>query len=181
MDAVIIAPVIGLIACAAGLGVAFARLTARGRVFSPADLPPQVPRTPFAPSRYRPMQRLLDEADWQFLASHPGATAQLRRKFRRGRTVIFRGYMRELAKDFHRTCRAIKLHLVHSEKDRAELAGAVVKAQIRFAVTMIYAEFRLTLYGFGWSGVEVAGLIQSFEGMHAQLQQLAASAAPAAA
>lgn len=182
MDVVIIAPAIGLILCAAVLGIFFARLISRDRIYSPADVPADlVPETLFTPSRYRAMQRLLEEAGLRFLSSHPGCTPQLKKKFRKVRIKIFRGYMQQLAKDFNRMCKAIKLHMIHSERDRSELASVVMKEQFRFAVAMMYAEFRLMLYGVGWSRVDVTSLIQSFEGMRMRLHQLAAIAEPSGA
>src|SRR5438105_538368 len=52
--------------------------------------------------KYRPMERLLQEDDFRFLANQPGFSPQLGRRFRTERRRIFRGYLRNLRKDFAR-------------------------------------------------------------------------------
>ena len=47
--------------------------------------------------RYRPMLRLLDERDIEFLRSQPGFTPRMAARLRAQRTQIFRGYLRNLA------------------------------------------------------------------------------------
>jgi hypothetical protein len=42
--------------------------------------------------RYRPMLRLLQEADFRFLCSQQGCTPQMARRLRRQRVHAFRGY-----------------------------------------------------------------------------------------
>src|SRR5271166_3889725 len=53
-------------------------------------------------AHYEPMTRLLADEDFQFLAAQPGYRPEIGAKFRRERTRIFRMYLRELARDFHR-------------------------------------------------------------------------------
>src|SRR5438552_11799505 len=52
--------------------------------------------------KYRPMEPLLQEQDFRFLASQPGFSPQLGRRFRTERRRIFRGYLRHRRKDFGR-------------------------------------------------------------------------------
>ena len=44
--------------------------------------------------RYRPMMRLLDGGDLEFLRSQPGFTPRMATKLRAQRCQIFRGYLR---------------------------------------------------------------------------------------
>ena len=68
--------------------------------------------------RYRPMMRLLDSRDIEFLRSQAGFTPKMESKLRAQRCQIFRGYLRCLDMDFQRVCMALKLVLVQSEQDR---------------------------------------------------------------
>src|SRR5579863_76704 len=59
--------------------------------------------------RYRPMMRLLDGGDVEFLRTQPGFTPMMVTRLRIQRCKIFRGYLRSLTGDFNRVCFAIKL------------------------------------------------------------------------
>src|ERR1700688_1883270 len=67
-----------------------------------------------SPGKYRPMERLLGEADFRFLASQPGFSPKLGRRLRTERRQIFRGYLRNLRRDFGAVTAACHLLLVHS-------------------------------------------------------------------
>src|SRR5215471_20655160 len=56
----------------------------------------------FSLARYEPMGRLLAEEDFVFLAAQPGYRPEIGAKLRRERRQIFRLYLRELSRDFHR-------------------------------------------------------------------------------
>ena len=86
--------------------------------------------------RYRPMLRLLDSRDLDFLKSQPGFTPSMAEKLRKQRCQVFRGYLRCLCADFSRICAAIKLLMLHSRRDRPDLAGILVRNQMLFAVGM---------------------------------------------
>jgi len=64
--------------------------------------------------RYRPMLRLLDGADLEFLRSQPGFNNAMAIKLRAQRCQIFRGYLRCLDADFGRVCGAIKVLMLQS-------------------------------------------------------------------
>src|SRR5437763_8657862 len=59
--------------------------------------------------RYRPMLRLLDSTDLEFLRTQPGYSPKMESKLRAQRCQIFRGYLRCLSMDFGRVCMALKL------------------------------------------------------------------------
>ena len=68
--------------------------------------------------KYRPMERLLQEGDFRFLAAQPGFSPRLGRRFRTERRRIFRGYLRNLRMDFARLSLALRVLIVHSVEDR---------------------------------------------------------------
>jgi len=175
MDLITLFATVILLCLAVGFGVLFARLTARDRL----HLPPEEWEGLFSLSRYKAMERLLDDPDRQFLQSHPKFNQLEDKKFRAKRVKIFRGYMHQLSEDFNRICKALKVMMVQSGTDRPDLAGLLLKQQFIFSLAMIAVEVKLILYGFGWAGVDVKALMEPLTTVRAQLQALAAIADPA--
>jgi|SRR5579862_6860887 len=134
----------------------------------------------FAPARYKPMERLLDPADQEFLASQPSYGRRMGRRFRSNRVAIFRGYARCLSRDFSRVSSALKVVMVHASVDRSALAGLLFKQRFLFSYTMFSLEVKLTLHSFGWSAptVDVRNLVDALDAMCAQLRALSAVAQP---
>jgi hypothetical protein len=122
--------------------------------------------------RYRPMMRLLDGDDLEFLRSQPGFTPRMATKLRVQRCQIFRGYLRSLNGDFQRVCAAIKILMLQSRQDRPDLAGLLVQQQVRFACGMGLVYFRLFLYRYRLSGVDVTSLVKNFDQMRLELRSL---------
>ena len=122
--------------------------------------------------RYRPMLRLLDGEDLQFLRSQPGFTPRMAARLRAQRCQIFRGYLRCLSSDFGRICTAIKLMMLQSRRDRPDLAAVLVRNQVVFATSMLVVYGRLYLYRFGLCGVDVSSLVRTFDSMRVELRQL---------
>ena len=60
-----------------------------------------------------------------------------------------RTYLRELARDFRRTSMALKIVIVQSERDRPDLAIALIRQQARFACRMLIVRLRLVRSGRG--------------------------------
>jgi hypothetical protein len=134
----------------------------------------------FAPSRYKPMERLLDPADHEFLASQPSYSRRMGRRFRAKRIAVFRGYARCLGRDFARVSNALKMLMVHAPVDRSALAGLLLRQRLMFSYTMFLLEVKLALHSFGWSAptVDVRNLVGALDAMRSQLQALAAVAEP---
>lgn len=122
--------------------------------------------------RYRPMIRLLDGEDLEFLRSQPGFTPKMATKLRIQRCQIFRGYLRCLNADFGRVCGAIKVLMLQSRNDRPDLAAALVRHQATFALGMVMVQFRLVLYRWGLGRVDVTRLVEIFDQMRMQLRTL---------
>jgi hypothetical protein len=122
-------------------------------------------------ARYRPMYRLLDESDCGFIASGSHGNANLRR-FRSERRQLFRVYLRNLGTDHARIVGAMRDLLVESELDRPDLAKALYRCQLMFALAMISVEFKLQLHALGIGTVDVHSLVAAVEGLQLQLQDM---------
>jgi hypothetical protein len=131
--------------------------------------------------RYRPMMRLLDFRDIEFLRSQAGYTRKMEASLRAQRCQIFRGYLRCLDMDFNRICTALKLVLVQSEQDRPDLSAVLVHHRIMFVSGLLAAHFRLFLYRWGICTVDVTSLVQIFDVMRIELRTLVASTMPVCA
>ena len=84
MDLITLMVTVVFMCLAAGFGVLFARLTSRDRL----HLPPEEWEGLFSLSRYKAMERLLDDTDRQFLWSHPKFNQQEDKTFRAKRVKI---------------------------------------------------------------------------------------------
>jgi hypothetical protein len=125
-----------------------------------------------SPERYRPMMRLLEPDDLEFLRSQPGFTWRMASRVRAQRCEIFRSYLSNLEHDFQQVSMALKLILLHSSHDRPDLAAALVRQQAQFAVGMAAVRVRLFLYRWDLCRVDVAGLVTIFDSMRLELQRL---------
>ncbi len=130
---------------------------------------------------YKPMLRLLDSADIEFLRGQPGYTRDMESKLRAQRCQVFRGYLRSLTSDFQRVCMALKILMVQSEQDRPDLAGVLMHQQVLFATGLLGIHFRLFLYRWGICSVDVTGLVRIFDGMRVELCNMVPSSVPSCA
>jgi hypothetical protein len=128
--------------------------------------------------RYRPMIRLLDGEDLEFLRSQPGFTPKMEAKLRTQRCQIFRGYLRCLNADFGRVCAALKILMLQSRNDRPDLAAALMRYQAIFVLGMCMVQCRLVLYRWGVCAVDVTGLVDVFDKMRLELRTLVPVALP---
>jgi hypothetical protein len=128
--------------------------------------------------RYRPMMRLLDPREIEFLCSQAGFTSKMESRVRAQRCQIYRGYLQCLNMDFQRVCTALKLVLVQSEQDRPDLSSILLHNQILFATGLLAVHFRLILYGWGICTVDADGLMRIFDGMAFELRHRVPAAAP---
>lgn len=131
-------------------------------------------------AKYRPMERLLDESDIQFLASYPGLAPHVGHRFRVERRRLFRAYMRSMRRDFGRIYAATKLLILYSDVDRPDLSVELVKQRARFACRMLALECLLACHTVGIGRVEVRDLVASLDAMRLQLRSLGTPLAAAA-
>jgi hypothetical protein len=85
---------------------------------------------------------------------------------------LFRVYLRNLGADHARIVGAIRDLLVQSQLDRPDLAKALFRCQLMFALAMISVEFKLQLHAVGIGTVDVRSLIAAVEGLQLQLQDM---------
>lgn len=172
MDLLVVATAGCFMLMAVGFGLVLARLISRNRILLTGDESDPI----CSPMRYRPIERLLAEADQKILASLGDRNKE--RLARKVRAKIFRGYTKQLSEDLNQISQAIKAIMVTSPVDRPDLAGFLMKQQLIFAFSMMWAEVKLLLYESGWSGIDVRRLRESVDTLCAQLGSLTAIAEP---
>jgi len=123
-------------------------------------------------AQYRPMERLLSDEDYRFLASQPGSDRKMLRRMRSQRRHLFRGYLACLSRDFSLVGAALRLMMMHSSQDRPDLAGILYKQQALFAIGMLRVQGHLVLHACGLGTVDVSGLVRAMEHMRVELRQM---------
>ena len=99
--------------------------------------------------RYRPMLRLLSNDDLAFVS----AERKTRKAFRARRRELFRGYLRYLTRDYAHLLADVRWAMVQSGADRPDLAKAMAKNRVLFAVATCKIEFSLaSARGRSWEG-----------------------------
>ncbi|SRR5579864_1008085 len=168
MTVVLFAAALLLVLLGVAFGMLFAKLLSRERAVPATEDWEDV----FSPGRYKAMERLLEETDYQYLSATSGDNKKLQKRLRNQRVRIFGSYVICLSQDFTRICNAIKKVMVDSQVDRPDLAGLLMKQHFLFTVTVLAIEFRLVLYNFGLGAPDGRSLVQTLETMCAQLQTL---------
>ena len=130
----------------------------------------------FSVESYAPMERLLDEGDFTFLAAQPGYNPQIAHRLRTERRKVFAGYLRLLIADFNRLLGLAKLMVVYSAEDQTEFAKALWRQQLTFYFAVCAVRCRLALYPLGWRPVDVGRLVHSLERMRSRVRSLASEA-----
>ncbi len=124
-----------------------------------------------AADRYRPMLRLLSDEDLAFVA----ADGKLHRTLRTRRRELFRGYLRCLTRDYARLLAGVRQAMVNSGMDRPDLARALAKNRLLFAIAICKVEFRLALHATGVGKVDISGLVGAVEALRGQVTVLSAA------
>jgi hypothetical protein len=127
---------------------------------------------------YRPLDRLLDPADFEFLRRRGISKAKIK-KLQTERRKIYRLCLRSLAYDFNLVHRSVNLVLVQSRVDRPELAAELARQKLAFYRNLLRAEFRLTLHACGLEHMPAIDLLQPLEILQSHLRQLALAGAAA--
>jgi hypothetical protein len=118
---------------------------------------------------YRPLERLLDPSDLQFIRACGGLNEKRIRKLRAERRAIFRGYLRSLVRDYRGTELALHRALVHSPQDRPELASTLLRQKVAFYRYWVAVECKLVLHACGFDN---AGRVDVMENLHELMGQL---------
>ncbi len=127
---------------------------------------------------YRPMERLLNEADFEFLARQPGYDPRIARKLRAERRRIFRGYLHSLIGDFSALVHLAQLAAVHSAEDRPDLASAIFRLRLNFFWNVAVAEIRLALAPLPLGSIDAKRLIGALASVRENIAQSAPSTLP---
>ena len=133
----------------------------------------------FSPSTYYPMQSLLAQDDFRFLARQPGFDDTLCRKLRRERMLIFRQYLRRLICDFNRLHTVARMLVANSPTDQSHMVPRLFSLKLRFTMSVLQAESSYFLCRIGSQALAARRVVTALEDMTRELQSL--SAAPAAA
>lgn len=120
------------------------------------------------------MTGLLSEEDFNFLARQPGFDFALRRKLRRERLAIFRGYLHKLISDFNRLHLSIRLMIARQPEDHSDLVGQLIWLKIRFSISLMRVELSYALCWLGLRTIHVSSLVSYLEEMSAKMQAVAA-------
>jgi hypothetical protein len=112
-------------------------------------------------NRYKPMLRLLSDDDLGFAAASP----KLRSKVRSQRREVFRGYLRCLTKDYTRLLSGVRGMMVESGEDRPDLAKALARNRVLFALALCRIELHLQLHALGIGKVDVSGLVEALDSL----------------
>ncbi len=126
----------------------------------------------FSIAKYRPMERLFLEEDYDFLAAQPGFHPKIYGKLQAERRRVFRHYLRCLRKDFNRLSTAAKTLVLMAPQDRPDLARDIMKQRLMFSWALLGVEVRLALQTVGLGTVDVRGLVGAMESMREQLRYL---------
>ena len=151
----------------------FERLTSRGQALPLEEDWQWLPFQPVSAERYGPMERLLTEEDFDYIAAHPGFDRKRLSRFRSQRREIFRRYLVYLSRDYSRLCAAIRMLMVQSAQDRPDLAALLLKQRANFTLGLLAAEFNLMLHALGIGPLRARHLIETSESLSLELKQLA--------
>jgi len=158
------------ITIAAGLTIALA-VVIRRIAFKHSSLPVTAEWiAELSGDRYRPMLRLADGSDLEFLRMQPGFSGKMASKLRQQRYQIFKGYLQSLQVDFSRAVVALKVLMLHSRQDRPDLAVILLRHQLTFGWGMVSARAHLCLYRAGIGSVDVRSLVRVFEAVQTELR-----------
>jgi hypothetical protein len=127
----------------------------------------------FSVTAYYPMQGLLSDEDFRFLARQPGFDFSLYRKLRKERLLIFRQYLSRLISDFNRLHAAARALIAHGQQDRSDLMLRLFKLKVRFSFAVVGSEVSYLCCRIGIGRLAVRGMIVRLEEMSAELNGLA--------
>jgi hypothetical protein len=131
----------------------------------------------FSRARYEPMVRLMSDEDLQFLKAQPGFRPEIAKKFSRERRRIFRLYLEELARDFHRLHAHTRSIVAALPAEQSPLVGMLIKQQFRFWYELTAVEMRLSLDAIGLGSLDARGLVDALANMHADISRASVATA----
>ena len=133
-----------------------------------------LPTASSTPIRLRPMGRLLNEADFEFLSQQPGYRPEIGRQLRRRRLALFRTYLAHMKVEFRALHQKLRLLALYSHTDRSDLSRLLLEQRMLFGYRMFQIELRLLFFQFGMKPADVSGMVEMVEGMRRQVSELSA-------
>ena len=121
---------------------------------------------------HRPMKRLLDPAELQYLRKQ-GVREEIVTKLRTQRREIYRLYLRDLVQEFNKVHESLKLLLVSSYSDRPDMARLLMKKKFTFYRNLFLVEGWLTLHACGVDKMPDIDIARSLEIIQLQFLELA--------
>ena len=133
----------------------------------------------FRVAKYRPMEHLLDERDFAFLAAQAGYEPAIGRQLRRERRDAFAAYLDRMELDFDRLYRAGVQMALSAAHDRPDLSARLMQMKASFMLALFQVRGRLLLNRLGLASVSVAPLIRCLEQMGAATRESLSAPRPA--
>lgn len=126
----------------------------------------------FSVASYHPMQGLLSEEDFRFLARQPGFDFSLYRKLRKERLLIFRQYLSRLISDFNRLHTVARMSIARGQEDRSDLIMRLFRLKLRFSLAVVHSEISYFCCCIGIGNLAVQSMIARLEEMSMELTGL---------
>src|SRR5579862_3724726 len=119
----------------------------------------------FSLDNFSPMERLLDQSDFEFLSRQPGYRPEIGARLLKERKQLFLSYLQLLIGDFNQLLRIARLMIVHSAEDRADFAKVLWRQQVTFYFAVCALRVRVALYPLAWTSIDVSKLVGTLENM----------------
>lgn len=112
--------------------------------------------------QYRAVLRLSTDEDLDFAWLNTAA----QREARAQRRQVFRNYLRRLSLDYGRLLAGMRRVMVQSGVDRPDLAKALLRNRVLFAIALCRIDVRLGLHVLGIDGLDASKLVEAFDVLH---------------
>jgi hypothetical protein len=131
---------------------------------------------------YRPMERLLLDADYKFLAARAGSGRRMARSLRWKRCRIMLHYLGRLERDYRRAERAAKLKIALSREEGGRFSLFLLGRSVLFGAGCMRVRMGVVIHGLiGFAAPDVRPLLASAELLLARASQYGRTTAPALA
>ncbi len=127
----------------------------------------------FSVLKYRPMERLLCESDYSFLAEQAGYCPSIAKNLRSQRRKIFLGYLSHMVRDFNRLHAAARISALYSTEDQTTFINTLMKQRLTFLYAVGTIRLRVEMHRFAGSPVDIRGLVAAIDAMRLQVGHFA--------
>ena len=126
------------------------------------------------PARYRPMLRILDAAELDYIQRCAPPGSELAGRVKRRHIRLFREYLRALQTDFECLQHAGR-QLVAQGAGQPSLAANLFQAHVQFSKSLWILRFRVAALQLGFGSVDARAILGAFEKASGALAQPAAA------